>query len=378
MPDARFHVPDLKTRPSSTAASDIRHPNIYHPVSSIQYPVSSIHPMRLSILDQSIVHHGKTAAEALAETIDTAKLADQLGYHRFWVSEHHNSRFIAGSAPELLMVRLAAETTRIRIGSGGIMLPNHSTLKMAENFRLLEALYPGRIDMGMGRAPGTDRITSSILNPSNDFSEQRYLQQLEHLQHYFTDQAGTSHGPLLAVPQAATVPHQWILSSSGGSVKIAAQFGMGLAVARFINSFVTSSIVRTYRAAFQPAEHMPQPQAFLALFVLCGETEAKAKAMRKFMDYVLLQFERGKFDDFGDAEKIGQYQFSPDEQLRLQYNSGRIVSGTKEQVKEQLTAMAAEFDVDEIMVSVMANNTEDRWRSFELMAEAFDLPAKAS
>jgi luciferase family oxidoreductase group 1 len=147
--------------------------------------------IKLSILDQSIVRQGSTAADAIEETIATVRLAEELGYHRFWVSEHHNAASIAGSTPELLMVKLADETTHIRIGSGGIMLPNHSALKMAENFRMLETLFPNRIDMGMGRAPGSDRITASLLNPSNTFSEESYLLQLSHLQHFFNDTAGT-------------------------------------------------------------------------------------------------------------------------------------------------------------------------------------------
>ncbi|MEO5892077.1 MAG: MsnO8 family LLM class oxidoreductase, partial [Ferruginibacter sp.] len=181
--------------------------------------------IKLSILDQSIVRQGYTAGDAIKETVATAKMADELGYNRFWVSEHHNATSIAGSTPELLMVKLADETSNIRIGSGGIMLPNHSALKVAENFRMLETLFPGRIDLGMGRAPGSDRITASILNPSNTFSEESYLQQLTHLQHFFNDTAGTSYGTLLAVPQADTIPQQWILSSSGGSSKIAANYG---------------------------------------------------------------------------------------------------------------------------------------------------------
>src|SRR5688572_14903043 len=164
--------------------------------------------IRLSILDQSIVTKGSTAPQAIANTIETVKLAERLGYHRFWVSEHHNATTIAGSAPEVLMVKLADETTHIRIGSGGIMLPNHSALKVAENFRLLETMFPGRIDLGMGRAPGGDRITASLLNPSNTFSEESYLLQLSHLQHYFNDSAETKYGQLLAVPQAETVPQQ--------------------------------------------------------------------------------------------------------------------------------------------------------------------------
>lgn len=329
--------------------------------------------IKLSILDQSIVRKGSNAREAVQETVATAVLAEELGYSRFWVSEHHNSTMIAGSAPELLMVRLADATTRIRIGSGGIMLPNHSALKVAENFRMLETLFPGRIDLGMGRAPGSDQVTASLLNPSNTFSEENYLLQLEHLQAFFNDTAETRYGPVLAVPQCDGVPIQWILSSSGGSSAIAAKYGMGLAVAKFINGFATPDIVKRYRTLFQPSEQFPKPQELLAISVICADTEEKAMQMRDLYNYTLLQFEKGKFEPLGTFEEIKEYRFSAIESERIKYNSGRIISGTQQQVKEQLTKLALEFDINEIVVATMSFSKEERIRSFELLAEAFDL-----
>jgi len=330
--------------------------------------------IKIGILDQSVVQKGRSAKEAIDETIATVKLAERLGYSRFWVSEHHNSTFIAGSAPEILMVKLASETNTIRIGSGGIMLPNHSALKVAENFRMLETLFPGRIDLGMGRAPGTDRLTSSLLNPSNEFAEEDYLRQLDHLQNFFTDTAYTrDNRQILAVPQSTTVPDQWILSSSGGSSLIAAKFGLGLVIAKFINGFAKRDVIDTYRKNFRPSEYFPKPHAIISVFTLCAETEEKAAEMRKFMDYIFLQFEAGKFHNFPDYETIQKYVFTQEELQRIKYNSGRVVSGTKESVKKQLEALAEEFDVDEIIISTMAGNPADRKRSFELIAEAFEL-----
>lgn len=330
--------------------------------------------IKIGILDQSVVQKGRSAKEAIEETIATVKMAERLGYSRFWVSEHHNSTFIAGSAPEILMVKLASETQSIRIGSGGIMLPNHSALKVAENFRMLETLFPGRIDLGMGRAPGTDRLTSSLLNPSNEFAEEDYLRQLDHLQNFFTDTAYTrDNRRILAVPQCATIPDQWILSSSGGSSLIAAKFGLGLVVAKFINGFATREVIDTYKKKFKPSAYFPEPHAMLSIFVLCAETDAKAAEMRKFMDYIFLQFEAGKFHDYPDYETIQKYVFTQEELQRIKHNSGRVISGTKESVKKQLEALAEEFDVDEIIISTMAGKAEDRKRSFELVAEAFEL-----
>jgi luciferase family oxidoreductase group 1 len=329
--------------------------------------------LRVSILDQSIVPKGTTASQAIANTILLVKKAEEWGFHRFWVSEHHNSTMIAGSAPELLMVRLASETKRIRIGSGGIMLPNHSALKVAENFRLLETMYPGRIDLGMGRAPGGDRITASLLNPSNHFSEEDYLQQLEYLQAFFHDEASSSYGPLLAVPVTDTVPQPWILSSSGGSAAIAAKFGMGLAVARFINGFAGPDMVEAYKKNFKSSREMESPQTLMAISVLCAETEEKAGQLRKLADYTLLQFEKGNFREMNRYEDIKDYVFSDQELERIQYNRGRIISGTKVQVRDQLTSLASEMDVDEIMVTSMTHSQKDRFQSFELIAEAMEI-----
>ncbi len=329
--------------------------------------------LRISILDQSIVPKGSTPSGAIANTIRLVKLAEKWGYHRFWVSEHHNSAMIAGSAPELLMVRLARETNTLRIGSGGIMLPNHSALKVAENFRLLETMYPGRIDLGMGRAPGGDRISASLLNPSNLFSEESYLEQLEQLQAFFHDEVNSQYGPLLAVPLSPTIPDQWILSSSGGSSVIAAKFGMGLAVARFINGFAGRQIVADYERAFKPSREMRQPRSLLAISVLCADSREKAQQLRKLADFTLLQFEKGNYREMNSYEDISDYVFSDYELERINYNRGRIVSGTPKDVREQLESLALEVGVEEIMISTMTHSQKDRFRSFELVADIFEL-----
>ena len=329
--------------------------------------------LKLSILDQSVIRPGGNAKDAINETVATVKLAEELGYSRFWVSEHHSSALIAGSTPEVLMVKLADATNAIRIGSGGIMLPNHSTLKVVENFRMLEVLFPHRIDLGIGRAPGTDRITSSILNPSNDFSEASYLQQLEYMQHFFKDTAATKYGSLLATPRATTIPSQWILSSSGSSSLIAAKFGMGLSIAKFINGFVSPQVAETYRKNFKPSAENTEPQVIVAVQVVCAETEEKANQMRKFVDFVFVQFEKGNFNDFKDGNFIKNYSFSPFEQQIIERNKGRIISGTTDDVKEQLIKLSNDFETDEIMITSMSVDYEARRKSFELLANAFEL-----
>src|ERR1700759_4405541 len=193
--------------------------------------------LTLSVLDQTPIRNGSDAPGALQETIQLAKLADRLGYTRYWLSEHHNTITLAGAAPEILISRLAAETSRIRVGSGGIMLPNHSTLKVAEDFRLLEALYPGRIDLGLGRAPGGDRLTAQLLNPSNTFDPQEYIRQIKDLHAFLSDTPtpGTFEGKIRAIPRIDTQPELWMLTSSGDSAYLAAHFGMSLCYAQFIN-----------------------------------------------------------------------------------------------------------------------------------------------
>ena len=330
--------------------------------------------LRLSILDQSIVRKGGTAKQAINETVETAQFAEKLGYYRFWVSEHHNSTMIAGSAPELLMVKIGDETNSIRIGSGGIMLPNHSALKVAENFRMLETMFPGRIDLGIGRAPGGDRITAAQLNPSNTFSEESYITQLDHLQAYFTDTAGTSYGALLAVPQSPGIPAQWILSSSaGGSSLLAAKYGMGLVIAKFINGHADPSMAAQYRKNFKPSDSFEKPRVLVAVSVLVADTEEKAAQMRKLSDWNLLKFERGIFEPMDSYDDIAAYEFSPDELARIANNRGRIVSGTPTQVKKQLLQLADDFDAEEIIATCMTFSKEDRFRSFELLAEAFGI-----
>ena len=329
--------------------------------------------IKLGILDQSIVRTDSTARAAVQETIETAILAENLGYQRFWISEHHNSTFIAGSAPEVLMARLGAETSQIRLGSGGIMLPNHSAFKVAENFRLLEALYPGRIDLGIGRAPGGDGISAKLLNPSSTFQEEDYIQQLQHLNHFFKDNALVNNSPVYAIPQVKTIPEQWILSSSGGSAKIAANLGLNLAVAKFINGSVSPNVVESYRKNFKPTEENPKPKALISSFVMCGKTEEEANQMRKYIDYILLQFDKGNYQNLPEFENIRNHQFTSFEKQRLHYNAGRIISGTPDRVKEKITNLARDFEVDEVIISTMSFNKELRLRSFELVAEAFSM-----
>lgn len=331
--------------------------------------------MKLSVLDQSPIRNGSNATEALQESVQLARLADKLGYTRYWLSEHHNTNSLAGASPEILIARLAAETERIRIGSGGVMLPNHSTLKVAENFRLLEALYPGRIDLGIGRAPGGDRITAHILNPSNTFDPKEFVQQLVDLQAWLTDKVtpGSVQEKVKAIPVIPSSPDLWMLTSSGESGLLAAHFGMALSFAHFIYPVGGPQAVAKYRDQFRPSPHLAAPLASVGIFVFCADTAEKAAELEAVMDYRLLSFEKGKYDVFPTYEEIKDIEYSAEELARIRANSGRRIAGTPPQVKARLEQLAADYGVDELVIATITQDHADRLRSYELLAEAFQL-----
>ncbi|PUZ23253.1 LLM class flavin-dependent oxidoreductase [Chitinophaga parva] len=331
--------------------------------------------IRLSVLDQSPIRKGGTASQALQETVQLAQFTESLGYTRFWVSEHHNTASLAGSTPEVLMAHLASKTDRIRIGSGGVMLPNHSALRVAENFRMLEALFPGRIDLGIGRAPGTDRITAAVLNPSNQFRENEFIEQLSDLQHYFHDtyEPGTLHERVKATPQAATVPQQWLLSSSGQSAVFAAHFGMGFTFAHFISAAGGPEAVRIYRERFRPSADLKAPAASAAFFVFTNESQELVDQQQAIMDYAMLQIEKGKSQPFPAFEDIRDVEYSDMEIERLRFNRARMLTGTPKRLEEKLREQAERYAVDELILVTITNDFRQRLKSYELMAKAFDL-----
>ncbi|GAB3573626.1 LLM class flavin-dependent oxidoreductase [Hymenobacter daeguensis] len=333
--------------------------------------------IRLNVLDQSPIRPGSTPREAILETVELARLADRLGYTRFWVSEHHNTNTLAGSTPEVLLAYLGSQTSRLRIGSGGIMLPHYSALKVAENFRMLETLFPGRVDLGMGRAPGADRLTAYALNPNNQFNEKDFVEQLMDLQAYLRDEKvpDTIHERVMAIPQAPAAPELWLLSSSGQSGLFAGHLGMAFSFAQFINGNGGPAAVQQYRERFRPSPELAAPLANVAVFTFCADTEEKANELRKAMDMQLIRFNRGDFRTFPSAEEVRSHQFSAEDEAHLAFNRNRVVSGTPGQVHAQFTQMAADYGVDEITAVTITADFQDRLRSYELLAEAFELEA---
>jgi luciferase family oxidoreductase group 1 len=331
--------------------------------------------IKLSVLDQTPIRRGSNAYEALQESAQLATLADEWGYTRYWLSEHHNIPTLAGAAPEVLMARLGAVTKRIRLGSGGIMLPNHSALKVAENFRLLEALFPGRIDLGIGRAPGGDRLTASELNRSNTFDPKDYLQQIIALKNYLKDDStpDTVHEKVKAIPRIPSSPTMWMLTSSGESAYLAAHFGLGLSFAHFINPIGGVEAIETYRHLFKGSEHFSAPQTSVGIFVFCGETEEKVMQVQAVMDYRLLSIEKGRVNEAPSYQSIKHETYTPEEWRRVQFNRQRMIVGTPDEVKERITALVKNYKTDEIVIATFSDEAEDRFRSYELLAQMFEL-----
>lgn len=331
--------------------------------------------LQLSVLDQTPIRKDSDAHQALQETIQLSRLADRLGYRRYWLSEHHNTRTLAGASPEILIARLAAETSHIRLGSGGIMLPNHSTLKVAENFRLLEALYPGRIDLGLGRAPGGDRLTSQLLNPSNTFDPQEYIRQIADLDAFLSDAStpGTIQGKVRAIPHIETRPALWMLTSSGESAYLAAHFGMALSFAQFINPIGGAAAIRAYKEKFRPSAHLTAPKASVGIFAFCSEDPAKVEEVQAVIDYRLLGFEKGRYDEIPTYAAAKNYEYTPAEWQRVLFNRQRTAVGTPEEIRQRFDQLAEEFGVDELVISTFTEHFEDRLRSYELMASVFAL-----
>lgn len=329
--------------------------------------------LKLSVLDQSPVRKGVSVSTAIQETVQLAKFTDKLGYTRFWVSEHHNTTTLAGSSPEILIGHLAGQTTTIRIGSGGIMLPNHSALKVAENFRLLETLFPGRIDLGIGRAPGTDRVTAAELNPSNKWSEQEFIEKLVDLKNYLHDEAepGSIQSKIVAIPKAESIPPMWLLSSSGQSGLFAAHFGMGLTFAHFINPVGGPQAVQLYRNRFQPSDDLTQATANAAFFIFCSESEEKIRQQQAVMDYRFLQLEKGLGLTAVSYQDIKNANYTAYDEERIVYNRQRMITGTPEILKQKLTTLAAEYAINELIAVTITEDFEDRLTSYSLLADIF-------
>ncbi len=337
-------------------------------------------PIVLSVLDQSPIRAGGTAAQAIAETVALAQAAERLGYYRYWVAEHHSSLGLAGTAPEILVARLAAATTDMRIGSGGVMLSHYSSLKVAETFRMLETLYPGRIDLGIGRAPGSDFATARALaHGPGALGIEHFPSQIADLIGFLAGALPPDHpfAAIRAQPQGDSVPELWLLGSSDQSAAYAAHFGCAFSFAHFISGEGGPEIMAAYRRYFRPSPWAAAPRGSVGVFVLCADTEAEAQRLALSRDLWRVRLDRGILGPFPSIEEAEAHAYSREELLRVAYNRRRQVVGAPEQVKAQLLTLAAEYGVGEIVVVSICYDFAARVRSYELLAEAFDLERNA-
>ncbi|MPZ23198.1 MAG: MsnO8 family LLM class oxidoreductase [Dehalococcoidia bacterium] len=332
-------------------------------------------PITLSVLDQSPIRKGGTAADAVNETIQLAQAADRLGYRRYWLAEHHSSGALASASPEVLITRVAAATENIRVGSGGVMLSHYSPLKVAETFRMLEALYPGRVDLGIGRAPGSDLITAEALGRGFAAGPENYPGQLVDLYGFLTDQLPASHPyeRVRAMPRITTVPELWLLGSSSPSALYAAELGWGFSFAQFISPEGGQSVVRAYRERFKPSREADGPRASIGVSVVCADTADEADYLSWSIRAFRLALRQGHPGPIRSPEDVLATPFSDMERALIDSMRNRTISGTPGQVRESLARMAEEYAVDEFVIVTITYDLQARLRSYELLAEEFGL-----
>lgn len=334
--------------------------------------------MKLSIVDQSPVSAGFTAADALRNSIELAKLADRLGYERFWIAEHHAMETLASPAPEILMTRIAAETSSIRIGSGAVLLPHYSPLKVVETFRMLHALYPGRIDLGLGRAPGGSALEAFALQ--RDREKQRrpddFTEQLDELLAFLHNQFPATHpfSRIRVSPDMPGAPDVWLLGSSLWSAGVAAQFGLPYAFAHFIDPEPTRMAIEQYRELFTPSARLAEPQTLVALGVLCAETQDEAERLFLSSRLLLRRIRQGDRRPVPSPEEAARELGSePDPLFPGPGEWPRHIVGTPGHVRDRLNKMARELKIDEIMAVTIVHDHAARLRSYELLAEAMEV-----
>lgn len=329
--------------------------------------------MILSVLDLAPVSVGSNEREALRRCIELAGKVEALGYRRFWVAEHHNMPSIASSAPDLLIGHVATATSSIRVGSGGVMLPNWAPLAVAERFATLEALHPGRIDLGIGRAPGTDPRTAYALRRVDPRGGPELPELLDELEACFAGSFPPGHpfAGMRAVPGRGLQPPMWLLGSSTYSAQLAGRRGLPFAFAYHFSAEEAEPAMRLYRQCFLPSAACPQLHAMLTVSVMCGETPERARELAMPMALAWVRIRSGRLAPIPTVEEALAYPWTPTERAIAEAYMQTQVIGDPGQVKEKLQALADRYRADEVMVTTIMHGFEDRVRSFELLAEAF-------
>ncbi|EHR49585.1 luciferase family oxidoreductase, group 1 [Saccharomonospora marina XMU15] len=328
--------------------------------------VTSLRDIRPSVLDLSPVVSGSDAAAALRNTLDLARHTEALGYHRYWLAEHHNMPGIASSATAVLIAHVADATSRIRVGSGGVMLPNHAPLVVAEQFGTLEALHPGRIDLGIGRAPGTDPRTARALRGSASMGVEDFPQQLRELLTYFEPDPARA---VNAVTAEGNRPPVWLLGSSGYSAQLAGALGLPFSFAHHFAAENTLPAVRLYRESFRPSPVLAEPYVMLGAAVVCAETDERARWLAAPSGLTFLSLRKGRPIPLPTPEEAAEYPYTDVDRAFLEQRQASNVVGSPETVRKGLEELANDTGADELMVTTMVYDHEDRKRSYELVAE---------
>jgi luciferase family oxidoreductase group 1 len=323
--------------------------------------------MKLSILDQSPIISGLGARRAIEETLALARRADELGYHRYWLAEHHAIAALADPCPEILLARLGAETRRLRVGTGGVLLPYYSAFRTAETFRMLEALYPGRIDLGVGRAPGGDARTAQAVGGGRFPDAERFPQQVWEL----TALLEGKHHPARLQPEVDTVPEVWLLGSSDYSGALAAELGLAFAFAHFINPRGGDAVARAYREMFKPTETRPTAQVIVCTFAIVGESDDDAERLAASIDLRRLHMALNIDSPVPTLEEAARHRYSDEERRYVLGQRARAVIGGPEKAKRELNTLVERYGADELMVLTITGDYESRRRSYELLIGAF-------
>ncbi|MFK4341066.1 MULTISPECIES: LLM class flavin-dependent oxidoreductase [unclassified Paenibacillus] len=331
--------------------------------------------MKLSILDIATIMNGKSAAETLKESLDRVQLADQLGYTRYWFAEHHNAENQVSTSPEIMIAYAGAHTKKIRVGAGGIMLPNHSPLKVVENFLTLEAMYPKRIDLGIGRAPGTDGLTALALRRSREaMNSYDFPEQLNETLAFFSKDFPSDHpfSRIKPFPGESNIPEIFMLGSSNGGVQFAIEKGLGFVFASYLAPHLAVPILRAYKENFKPSIFSSEPKSMMATIVITAETDEEAQYLAGPLELFWAKLHTvGLISPFPTLEEANNHVYSPAEESAREQNKNRFVIGGINKVKDKLKNLAEQAMLDEIMILDYYTDKNASHKAYQLLANEF-------
>lgn len=331
--------------------------------------------LKLSVLDQSPVINGHSPAEALRRTVELARETDAMGFQRYWLAEHHSTRALADPCPEILLTAVASATTRIRVGTGGVLLPYYSPLKVAEVFRMLEALFPGRVDLGIGRAPGSDGLTARALSGGAFYDFDQFPAHVQETVSFLDDALPPDHpyARVKAMPSGEGAPEVWLLGSSDYSATLAAYLGLRFSFAHFINAFGGEEVTKAYRNGFRPSRRERTARSMVAVFAICGATDREAERLASSIDLRRLQMARGLDEPVATMEEALARTYTAEEEAIIHRERPRAIIGTADRVLDRIREVALAFDADEVMVLTITGDYASRLKSYERLASAADL-----